>query len=84
MKVAGAWLENPNTQKICDTLTLAGFQALFVGGCVRDALLGKPVGDIDLSTDALPETVSMLAENAGFHVVPTGIDHGTVTVIAQG
>ena len=63
---------------------MAGHRALFVGGCVRNALLGVPVADIDLATDAVPETVTNIAENAGFKVIPTGIDHGTVTVIAQG
>lgn len=61
----------------------AGFQALFVGGCVRNALLGAPVADLDISTDARPETVVKLAGQAGLKAVPTGIDHGTVTVIAD-
>ncbi len=84
MKVTGAWLTDPRTQQVCAVLTDAGHRALFVGGCVRNALLGAPVGDIDLSTDALPETVSDLAANAGLKVVPTGIEHGTVTVVADG
>jgi poly(A) polymerase len=84
MKIAGAWLENPVTQALCAALTAAGQRALFVGGCVRNALLGLPVADIDIATDARPETVSNIAENAGFKVIPTGIDHGTVTVIAGG
>jgi poly(A) polymerase len=65
-------------------LAAAGYQALFVGGCVRNALLGVAVADVDIATDARPETVTELAEAAGFKVVPTGIDHGTVTVIAKG
>lgn len=84
MKVAGEWLSHPGTQALCAALTAAGYRALFVGGCVRNAVLGEPVADIDLTTDALPDTVSQLAEAAGFKVVPTGIDHGTVTVIARG
>lgn len=83
MKIAGDWVAHPGTQGLCRALADAGYQALFVGGCVRNALLGVPVSDIDLATDALPETVSVLAENAGFRVIPTGIAHGTVTVIAQ-
>jgi poly(A) polymerase len=82
MKVAGTWLMAAPTQALCAALTGAGHQALFVGGCVRNALLGVPVGDIDIATDATPETVTNLANSAGFRVVPTGIDHGTVTVIA--
>jgi poly(A) polymerase len=55
----------------------------FVGGCVRNALMGRPVADIDCATVLLPEQVIELAEAAGFRVVPTGLDHGTVTVIAD-
>ena len=84
MRVTGAWLTHPGTQALCAVLERAGYKALFVGGCVRNALLGAPVSDVDISTDATPKTVTNLAENADFKVVPTGIDHGTVTVIAQG
>ena len=84
MRVAGEWIENTATQAVCAALTSAGWQALFVGGCVRNAALGLAVNDIDIATDAVPETVTILAQNAGFKVVPTGIDHGTVTVIAGG
>ncbi|MFO1208224.1 MAG: CCA tRNA nucleotidyltransferase [Amaricoccus sp.] len=65
-------------------LTAGGHQALFVGGCVRNALLGRPVADVDIATDALPETVISLAAAAGLNPVPTGIGHGTVTVVAEG
>ncbi len=84
MKVAGDWLTHPGTQALCHALESAGHQALFVGGCVRNALMGVAVSDIDIATDAHPETVTQLAKAAGFRVVPTGIDHGTVTVIAKG
>ncbi|MGV8950023.1 MAG: CCA tRNA nucleotidyltransferase [Cypionkella sp.] len=84
MKVRGAWLDRPGTQALCAALNAAGQRALFVGGCVRNALMALPVGDIDIATDALPKTVSDIAERAGFKVIPTGIDHGTVTVIAGG
>lgn len=84
MKIAGDWLDHPGTQALMQALEGAGHKALFVGGCVRNALLGEPVGDVDISTDATPETVSRLAESAGFKPVPTGIDHGTVTVVAEG
>lgn len=84
MKIAGDWIRHPGTQALCAALESAGHRALFVGGCVRNALLGAPVADIDLTTDALPETVSDLAQRAGFRVVPTGIAHGTITVIARG
>jgi poly(A) polymerase len=84
MKVTGAWIDNPPTQTLCRAIEDAGHQALFVGGCVRNALLGRPVADIDIATDADPQSVSDIAEKAGFKVVPTGIDHGTVTVISHG
>jgi poly(A) polymerase len=84
MRITGEWLSHPGTQALCAVLEAAGFKALFVGGCVRNALLGAAVSDVDIATDARPETVTNLAENAGLKVVPTGIDHGTVTVIAQG
>ncbi|WP_395003120.1 CCA tRNA nucleotidyltransferase [Cypionkella sp.] len=84
MKISGDWISQPGTQALCATLTAAGYRALFVGGCVRNALMARAVTDIDIATDALPEIVTKIAETAGFRVVPTGIEHGTVTVIAQG
>lgn len=84
MRITGDWLAQPGTQALCGALEAAGYRALFVGGCVRNALLGVPVADVDIATDARPETVTRLAEVAGLRVVPTGIEHGTVTVIAGG
>ena len=84
MKIAGLWLERAETQAVCAMLARGGHQALLVGGCVRNALLGVQVGDIDIASDALPERVIGLAEAAGLRAVPTGILHGTVTVVAGG
>ena len=84
MRITGDWLAQPGTQALCGALEAAGYRALFVGGCVRNALLGVPVADVDIATDARPEAVTRLAEAAGLRVVPTGIEHGTVTVIAGG
>jgi poly(A) polymerase len=84
MRIAGDWLAQSGTQALCGALEVAGHRALFVGGCVRNALLGVAVADVDIATDARPETVTRLAEAAGLRVVPTGIEHGTVTVIAGG
>jgi poly(A) polymerase len=84
MRLAGDWLKHPGTRVLFQALGDAGHQVLFVGGCVRNALMKLPVGDIDLATDAPPRTVSDLCSKAGLKVVPTGIDHGTVTVIAKG
>ena len=83
MKITGDWINAPATQSVCRMLTGAGHQALFVGGCVRNALFDVPVNDIDLATDAVPARVLELARAAGLDAVPTGIDHGTVTVIAD-
>ena len=84
MKITAPWLTNPATQSVLVMLTGAGHQALVVGGCVRNALMDVPVADIDIATDALPTRVMALAQTAGFRAIPTGIDHGTVTVVARG
>lgn len=78
------WLRRPSSQRVCTMLEDAGFQALFVGGCVRNALIGAPVSDLDVSTDARPERVMALAKVAGLRAIPTGIEHGTVTVVDDG
>lgn len=75
------WLESPAARTVTSALEAAGHAAFFVGGCVRNALLGVPVTDLDLSTDATPERVMSIGETAGMKVVPTGFDHGTVTLV---
>lgn len=82
-RIDAAWLNSDAAQTVCRTLTNAGYQAWFVGGCVRNELLGAPVADLDLSTDAHPKAVMALAKAAGCKAVPTGIDHGTVTVVVE-
>jgi poly(A) polymerase len=84
MKLTGDWLNDPAAQSVCAVLVAGGHQALFVGGCVRNDLLRAPVGDIDIATDAIPDRVIALATAAGLKCVPTGIQHGTITVIAGG
>ncbi len=83
-RITDEWLTNPATQAVCAALEAGGAQALFVGGCVRNALLGVPVSDIDIATDARPERVLQLAAAAGIKAVPTGLDHGTVTLVSGG
>jgi poly(A) polymerase len=84
IRLTDAWLTAPQARAVCGLLTAAGHQALFVGGCVRNALLGAPVADIDIATDAPPTRVMALAAAAGTRAVPTGIEHGTVTLVAGG
>ena len=62
----------------------SGFAARAVGGAVRNTLLGLPVTDVDIATTARPDEVVAAAEAAGLKTVPTGIAHGTVTVISAG
>jgi poly(A) polymerase len=78
------WLSDPIAQSVCAAIEAGGFDIYFVGGCVRNAIIGAPVSDLDMSTNAHPDKVIALAKSAGFKAVPTGIDHGTITVVAQG
>jgi poly(A) polymerase len=63
-------------------LAALGGSGRFVGGCVRDALLGRTIGDVDIATPLLPEEVMRRLEAAGIKAVPTGLQHGTVTAVA--
>jgi poly(A) polymerase len=83
-RIQGDWLTARPVQQVLGLLSGGGHSALLVGGCVRNALLGVPVTDLDIATDARPLRVLELASKAGLKAVPTGIDHGTVTVIADG
>lgn len=83
--LAGAdWLARPETQAVFAALAAKGFAARAVGGAVRNALLGEPVSDVDIATPARPEEVMQAAAAAGLGAAPTGVAHGTVTVIADG
>lgn len=82
MRIEGNWIGREETQTVCRMIEAGGYQAYFVGGCVRNALLGVPVQDIDIATDAHPQHVIEMAQAAGLKSVPTGIEHGTVTVIS--
>ncbi len=77
------WLGRPATRAVFNALTAGGAEARAVGGAVRNALMGRPVKDVDIATTALPADVMRLASEAGLHPVPTGLEHGTVTVVAQ-
>ena len=75
------WLESGPAGRVLALLNGDGEEARVVGGAVRNALLGLPVADIDIATTALPEEVIRRAEAAGVNSVPTGIEHGTVTLV---
>ena len=75
------WMKAAPTRALLKALGDAGIAARFVGGCVRDALLGRPIADVDLATPARPEAVVAALEKARIKVVPTGIAHGTVTAV---
>lgn len=79
-----SWLVDPRARAVCDAITGGGYQVFFVGGCVRNVLLGVADSDVDMSTDALPEQMMALAEAADLKAVPTGIDHGTITIVSDG
>jgi poly(A) polymerase len=79
------WLEEEPLSRLLDVLDTRGEEARVVGGAVRNALLGLPPGEIiDLATTALPDEVVRRAKSAGFNPVPTGIEHGTITVVIGG
>ena len=83
MRLDAPWLSEPSTRRVMDCLTDGGGEAWFVGGCVRNTLLGAPVQDIDIATVLRPEGVMARAEAAGLKAVPTGIAHGTITLVAD-
>jgi poly(A) polymerase len=78
------WLKRPETARLFAALDAPGVETRAVGGAVRNGLIGETVNEIDFATTAPPETVMALARKAGLKAVPTGIEHGTVTVIADG
>ena len=77
------WMVRPSTTVVLAALTAAGGPARFVGGCVRDSVLGRAVKDIDIATPTPPATVMALLVDAGIKVVPTGLAHGTVTAVVE-
>ena len=83
-RVAAAWLREAPLRDILAALDGEGEEARIVGGAVRNALLDELHGDIDIATTALPSEVIRRAEAAGFKAVPTGVEHGTVTIVAAG
>ena len=80
------WMTAPATRAVIEALEADGGAgcARFVGGCVRNAVLRKPITDIDIATTLTPDAVTRALAAAGLKAVPTGIDHGTVTAVAKG
>jgi poly(A) polymerase len=78
------WLRKPPLAALLALLDRDGEEARAVGGAVRNCLLGEPIAEVDVATTALPEEVIRRAKAAGFKPVPTGIEHGTVTVVVGG
>ncbi|MGE8104748.1 CCA tRNA nucleotidyltransferase [Allorhizobium sp. NPDC080224] len=78
------WFQEPALQKLLTLLNSGGAETRVVGGAVRNSLMGLPVGDIDLATTLMPEEVSGRAAAKGIKAVPTGIEHGTVTLVVDG
>lgn len=77
------WMTAPETRAVMDILNRDGDMARFVGGCVRNAVMGLPISDIDIATRHTPEKTTELLETEGIRVVPTGLQHGTVTAIVN-
>jgi poly(A) polymerase len=78
------WMTDPRTERVLGALRHAGIEARFVGGCVRDALRGQVVGDVDLAIDRPPGDAARALEAAHIKVIPTGIKHGTITAVSGG
>ena len=80
------WMAAPATQAVMQALERAGGEgsARFVGGCVRNTVLRRPIDDIDIATQLEPQQVVAALKAAGLKSVPTGIEHGTVTAIVSG
>ncbi|MBM1169751.1 CCA tRNA nucleotidyltransferase [Microvirga arabica] len=77
-------LQRPELLRLLKVFNDDAEETRIVGGAVRNALLGRPVTEVDCTTTMLPDAVTERAKRAGFKAVPTGIEHGTITVIVDG
>ena len=84
MLASPSFLDDAKVRRIFDVFDGAGEETRAVGGALRNALLGVPVSDVDFATTALPQITMDRAKAANLRAVPTGFDHGTVTVIVEG
>lgn len=78
------WLRDEALQALLAALSEDGEEARIAGGAIRNALLGEAAGDIDIATTNLPDETIARAGKAGFKAIPTGYEHGTITVVAAG
>lgn len=83
LKLAADWLGTKGPVAVMAALQAGGHQAWYVGGCVRNALMGRGDSDIDIATTARPDETTAAAQAAGLKAVPTGAEHGTITVVAD-
>ncbi len=84
MKLAAPWLSQPEIKTLATAFSQAGFELRFVGGCVRDTLLGREFDEVDAASNATPEQAITLLEAANLRAIPTGIKHGTITALVGG
>ncbi len=75
------WLDDPNILRLFQVLEASGIEGRFVGGCVRDFLIGREVNDFDIAVDRDPDYVMKSLKAAGLKVIPTGLSHGTITAV---
>ena len=82
--VGAPFLDDARLKRVLAALNADGEEARVIGGAVRNALLGEPVHEVDVTTTATPAVTIVRAQNAGLRAVPTGIEHGTITVLVDG
>lgn len=75
------WMTMPQTRKLMAALRAGGIEARFIGGCVRDSILKRPVKDIDIATPSEPQAVIKALAQAEIKAIPTGLAHGTITAV---
>jgi poly(A) polymerase len=80
------WMALPETKAVIAALEARSYPgcARFVGGCVRNAVMGKPIDDVDIATTLTPDLIIDALEQAGLRAIPTGVDHGTITALSGG
>ncbi|WP_061931614.1 CCA tRNA nucleotidyltransferase [Aureimonas sp. AU22] len=83
-RIEADWIRDPALQTILAALSAAGEEARVVGGAIRNTLMGREITDVDVATTTTPAETIARVEAAGLRAVPTGVEHGTVTVVADG